>query len=77
MNTSHAGLVKIWEALALFIAKILRFVLVRYVLVTKEGSRTRKLAGQWKMQLFINGEMRKHCSYVGTCRLATNDEASF
>jgi hypothetical protein len=55
----------------LFIAKILRFVLARYVLVTEEGSRIQKLAGQWRMQLFINGKMRKHC------RLATHDEASF
>jgi hypothetical protein len=64
-------------ALALFIAKILRFVLVRYILVTEEGSRTQKLAGQWRMQLFINGKMSKHCRYVGSCRLATNNETSF
>jgi hypothetical protein len=63
--------------LALFIAKILRFVLVRYILVTEEGSHTQKLAGQWRMQLFINGKMRKYRRYVGSCRLATNDEASF
>jgi hypothetical protein len=61
----------------LFIAKILRFVLIRYILVTEEGSRTQKLAGQWRMQLFINGKMRKHCRYVGSYRLASNDDTSF
>jgi hypothetical protein len=40
-------------------------------LVTEEASRIQKLAGQWRMQLFINGKMRKHCG------LATHDEASF
>jgi hypothetical protein len=63
--------------LALFIAQILRFVLVWHILVAEEGSRTQKLAGQWRMQLFIDGKMRKHCRYVGSCRLATNDETSF
>ena len=61
----------------MFKAQILRFVLVWHILVTEEGSRTQKLAGQWRVQLFIDGKMRKHCRYVGSCRLATNDETSF
>jgi hypothetical protein len=63
--------------LTLFIAKILRFVFLRYVLMAKEGCCAQKLASQRRVQLVVDSKMCKHRRYVASCRLATNDETSF
>ena len=63
--------------LTLFVAEILRFVLLRYILVTKKGCSAQELASQDRCQLLVDGKMCNHCRYVATCRFATNDETSF